>query len=252
VKKLLARLARVSPAMVVAMIALFVALSGTAVATTSALIGSAQIRNNSITGADIKNKSLKPVDFSGSVRGARGVRGLAGPPGPAGTAGAPGAKGDKGDTGATGATGPTYAASVGGFTPATPAFDGIATLNVNLPTSGNLLIIGRVDASLSCQATGGCSSDTALYIDGVAVPSSGHQLAAAAGGNTRANIVITGLATNVAAGAHVLTIGDTANGPWSGRGWGQRGMAATLIGGVATTALSQSASSAGPTSVHNN
>jgi hypothetical protein len=42
----------------VAMLALFVALTGTAVATTSALITGKQIKNGSITGLDIKNKSV--------------------------------------------------------------------------------------------------------------------------------------------------------------------------------------------------
>lgn len=54
---------RQSPAMVVAMVALFVALTGTAVATTSALVTGAQIKNNSITGLDVKNKSLTARDF---------------------------------------------------------------------------------------------------------------------------------------------------------------------------------------------
>ena len=70
--------------MVVAMAALFVALSGTAVATTSALITGKQIKNSSITGADVKNKSLTPRDFRGSVRGPRGPAGPAGPQGPPG------------------------------------------------------------------------------------------------------------------------------------------------------------------------
>jgi hypothetical protein len=95
-KKLLVRLARQSPAMIVAMLALFVALTGTAVATTSALIGSAQIKNNSITGLDVKNRSLRPIDFRGSVRGPRGLRGLAGPQGPQGGQGAQGAQGIQG------------------------------------------------------------------------------------------------------------------------------------------------------------
>jgi hypothetical protein len=89
-KKLLVRLVRQSPAMIVAMLALFVALTGTAVATTSALIGSAQIRNNSITGLDVKNRSLRPIDFRGSVRGPRGLRGLTGATGATGPAGPPG------------------------------------------------------------------------------------------------------------------------------------------------------------------
>jgi Collagen triple helix repeat (20 copies) len=104
-RKVLLRLLRQSPAMVVAMLALFVALTGTAVATTSALITGNQIKNSSITGADVKNKSLTPRDFRGSVRGPRGLRGAAGsigPQGVAGPAGPQGAQGAKGDTGEPG------------------------------------------------------------------------------------------------------------------------------------------------------
>jgi hypothetical protein len=79
--------------MFVAMLALFVALTGTTVAATNKLITGKQIANNSITGLDVRNKSLTPKDFKGSVRGPRGLRGLAGP------AGAKGDKGDKGDAG---------------------------------------------------------------------------------------------------------------------------------------------------------
>ena len=50
-KKLLARFARQSPSMIVAMLALFVALGGTAIAASSALITGKQIANSSITGA---------------------------------------------------------------------------------------------------------------------------------------------------------------------------------------------------------
>ncbi len=96
-------LGRVSPAMAVAMLALFVALSGTAVATTSALITGNQIKNSSITGLDVKNKSLTPRDFRGSVRGPTGLRGATG------AAGATGAKGDKGDKGDTGEAGTAVA-----------------------------------------------------------------------------------------------------------------------------------------------
>jgi hypothetical protein len=54
--KKLGRGMRVSPAMLVAMLALFVALTGTAVATTSVLITGAQIKNNSVTGADVQEQ----------------------------------------------------------------------------------------------------------------------------------------------------------------------------------------------------
>jgi hypothetical protein len=124
-KKLLARLVRQSPAMIVAMLALFVALTGTAVATTSALITGRQIANGSITGLDVKNRSLTPRDFRGSVRGPRGLRGL---PGAAGVAGAAGAKGDKGDKGDTGEPATRlWAAIAGGASPTIAKNSGAAT-----------------------------------------------------------------------------------------------------------------------------
>ena len=91
--KLLTRVARQSPALIVAMLALFVALTGTAVATTSALITGKSIKNGSITGLDIKNKSVTAADIKGQLRGARGL------PGAPGAQGAKGDKGDKGDRG---------------------------------------------------------------------------------------------------------------------------------------------------------
>lgn len=75
--------------MVVAMLALFVATGGTAVAAKTLITGK-QIKNSSITGVDIKNKSLTAADIRGQLRGLRGLTGAAGPPG---------AKGDKGDPG---------------------------------------------------------------------------------------------------------------------------------------------------------
>lgn len=60
------KLRRPSPALVVSIIALVVASAGTATAAT--LIGSKQVRNNSLTTSDIKNKSLRGVDMrSGTI-----------------------------------------------------------------------------------------------------------------------------------------------------------------------------------------
>ena len=87
--------------MIVALISLFLALTGTALATSSALITGRQIADNSITGRDVRNKSLTPLDFRGSVRGPAGPRGAPGAAGQQGAQGVPGPKGDKGDPGAT-------------------------------------------------------------------------------------------------------------------------------------------------------
>lgn len=80
---------RPSAGMVVAVIALFAALAGTA--TAARLITGKQIKNNSVTGRDVRNssltggdvrdRSLGPNDFSGSVEGPRGPRGPEGLPG---------------------------------------------------------------------------------------------------------------------------------------------------------------------------
>jgi hypothetical protein len=80
---------RPSPALVVACVALFVVLAGTGVAAVVALVpnnsvGTAQLRNNAVVSAKVKDHSLAAKDFANGQL-------------PAGPAGA---------TGATGATGP--------------------------------------------------------------------------------------------------------------------------------------------------
>ncbi len=96
------RLRRPSPATVIALIALFVALGGTSYA-------AIRIPRNAVTSKQVKDRSLRAKDFArGQLpRGARGPRGLTGAPGPTGVPGAPGAKGDSGAVGAPGATGQT-------------------------------------------------------------------------------------------------------------------------------------------------
>jgi hypothetical protein len=86
---------KASRPMVVACLALFVALSGTAVAASGL-----------ITSAQIKDHTIKPVDLSGAaISSLKGKKGATGPRGPTGL------------TGATGATGPQGAAAIPvGFT----------------------------------------------------------------------------------------------------------------------------------------
>jgi hypothetical protein len=91
--------------LIVAMIALFAALTQTGLASQAlSAVGcdcatSKDIVDGSLTGIDIKNKSLTPKDFKGSVVGPGG------PKGDTGAAGSPGAKGDKGDKGDPGSSG---------------------------------------------------------------------------------------------------------------------------------------------------
>jgi hypothetical protein len=74
---------------VISLIALFVALGGTSYAVTKLprnSVGSAQVKPNSLTGADIHNGSVASKDLAASARGLRGPRGPQGPPGSAGGA----------------------------------------------------------------------------------------------------------------------------------------------------------------------
>lgn len=77
---------------VVATIALFVALGGGALAATrlgANSVGTKQLKNNAVTGAKVKNGSLKAGDF-GSGQLPQGPRGEQGPPGQPGEPGPPG------------------------------------------------------------------------------------------------------------------------------------------------------------------
>jgi hypothetical protein len=105
---------RPSPAFVLALIALIVALSGTGYAATK--ITSKDVKNNSLTGADIKNNSLRgadirngtvgPADLQRRLRNQLRVGGASGAPGPQGAPGAPGATGPQGPAGPQGPQGP--------------------------------------------------------------------------------------------------------------------------------------------------
>ena len=97
---------RFTPAMIVAMIALAVALSGTAVAGTTKLITGSQIANGTIKLADIHSSAKTALKGQTGATGAQGPEGVKGPVGPQGAAGSKGDKGDKGDKGVTGPQGP--------------------------------------------------------------------------------------------------------------------------------------------------
>ena len=90
---------RPSPALVVAMIALAVALGGTGYAAVSLptnSVGPRQIQSNAVTSPKVRNGSLLKVDFKKGQL----------PAGPRGPAGSPGPPGPKGATGQQGPAGP--------------------------------------------------------------------------------------------------------------------------------------------------
>jgi hypothetical protein len=87
------RLRAPSPALVVACLALATSLSGAAYAVSTALprnsVGTAQLKNNAVNSAKVRNASLRVADFApGQIP--RGPQGPAGPQGPQGPPGATG------------------------------------------------------------------------------------------------------------------------------------------------------------------
>lgn len=90
---------------VIASLALFVALGGSATAATlitggkikDGTITGKDVKNSTLTGAKVKNGSLGSSDLSTAARGSlKGAKGDTGPAGPTGPAGAPGAQGPRG------------------------------------------------------------------------------------------------------------------------------------------------------------
>lgn len=88
-----------SPATVLASIAVFAVLAGSATAASS-LISGKDIKKGTITGKQIKNKSLSVKELSKAA-----VKKLRGATGPRGATGARGERGEKGETGARGPAG---------------------------------------------------------------------------------------------------------------------------------------------------
>ncbi len=106
----IARFRRPSPALIIAIAALFVAMSGSAVAATKLLVQTHDIANGAVTNHKIASGAVGFAKLNTPVRqelakaSGRGV--VTGQPGPAGPQGTQGTQGAKGDTGAPGATGP--------------------------------------------------------------------------------------------------------------------------------------------------
>ena len=111
---------RPGPELVVALLALVVACSGTAVAGVSLAtnsVGTAQLKQDAVTSAKVRNGTLKKKDFKPGTL----LAGSVGPAGPAGPAGPQGQPGATGSTGATGPAGPTGQTGQPGQTGATGA-----------------------------------------------------------------------------------------------------------------------------------
>src|SRR4051794_16244394 len=99
------RFRRPSPAFVVSVIAVVVAMTGTATAAGVLIKSSKQIKAGVIDTSDLSAKARKDLHGAKGDAGPAGGPGAAGARGDTGPAGGPGASGAKGDTGATGPQG---------------------------------------------------------------------------------------------------------------------------------------------------
>jgi hypothetical protein len=128
-----------SPAMIVALIALFVALGGVAGAATT-MITTKMLKNNSVTrakiainavnSAKIEDGSIQSKDLSGNIRGARGPAGAKGARGASGAKGETGARGEAGTNGTAGSNGSSGTNGANG----TPGLSGTSLVQVASPT----------------------------------------------------------------------------------------------------------------------
>jgi hypothetical protein len=140
-KQLLARLVRTSPALVVAMIALLVALGGVS---TAAQIQSPQATDGASAEAGKQQVRRGP-------RGRRGLRGRPGPRGPVGPAGAQGAQGPQGPQGPQGERGPQGEQGVQGI-PGVQGAQGPQGIPGTARAYAQINADGSIDANRSFRA----------------------------------------------------------------------------------------------------
>ena len=153
--------------------------------------------------------------------GPTGRPGAAGPQGAPGLQGAQGSSGSQGATGATGpqgAPGPTAVAQAGGDAPPSTITGANAgtipssTTTLTTTTAGSLFTFGHLDVGVNCPpGTFNCDFQSGLYVDGQAVPGTGQFITISSGTSQQVVREIFGVATNVPAGTHHISIG------WNGQ-----------------------------------
>lgn len=177
-----------SPSLVVAIVALVAALSGTAVAAKYMVTSSSQIKNGTIRGADIRNSTISLAKLSKSAQqaishapggGANGANGQNGAPGPQGPAGPQGPQGPQGPAGGGPITDVAYATGGGASTYSSTSWTEVAgaSTTVHVQDGHHGHVMARFAAESACYG-----ADTycgvRILVDGVELaPTSGSDFA---------------------------------------------------------------------------
>ncbi len=146
------RIKQFRPAAIIAMLALFVAVGGTATAA-SGLINGAKIKNNTVAGKKLKNKTITPKKLAPKT-----IKTLKGKPGP---------QGEQGPKGDPGIVSPTFTEAGSLNIPANTEF-GLATASVpagKYMVTANVAIATNATDVVSCSLSGnnGGGSVTSVY-----------------------------------------------------------------------------------------
>lgn len=167
---------RPSPALVIACIALAVSIGGTSYAVTAlplASVGTAELKNGSVTSGKIRDGSLRAEDFAADElpvgeTGLPGADGAQGPQGPAGPAGQPGPAGPRGEQGPPGPAGPEGPPGQGGES-VTSVHSAVGTIQPGA-TQSLVALCGEGE-----HATGGSVTVTAGSAEGFVLEGQGPQ-----------------------------------------------------------------------------
>jgi hypothetical protein len=186
--------AKLTYANLVSTLCLFLLLSGGVAYAASRLgknsVGTKQLKNNSVTGAKVKDGSLQTVDFGpGQI--------------PVGATGSPGATGERGAVGPVGPTQGFAAQTLAGSAPPNAPEVGLFSAPETLKSAGPLFVLGRGEFNITCSS--GTQAKVALYVDGVGVAASGEVI----GLGTSHEVSLWGLSENLTAGSHTLTLSVT-------------------------------------------
>lgn len=171
-------------------------------------VGTKQLKKEAVTPAKLSKAALA------AILGPTGPAGV-GAPGPTGPTGPQGLQGTKGDTGERGPVGPTTAvqggneASLGPLVgPHTGTLAYPVPTTIETSTAGQLFVMAKVVVGAACGAGPfNCAFDVSVYLDGDPVPGTyGHALLEP-NSNVTETFQLFGIATDVAAGSHTLTVG---------------------------------------------